>query len=100
MTHRISIDIDDDEHKYLKMCCAKLGMTIKDFVIGATIERVDACEDKWMLERWERDGTRAEIEAERNDPNRTCYEMHKLKDGNYTFNETTYSDIEKKENGI
>lgn len=48
-THRISVDIDEDEHKYLKMCCAKLGMTIKEFVIGAIILQVDAC-DKWMLD--------------------------------------------------
>jgi len=36
-THRISIDIDEDEHKYLKMCCAKLGVTIKQFVIAFLI---------------------------------------------------------------
>lgn len=85
-THRISIDIEDDEHKYLKMCCAKLGMTIKEFVIGATIDRVDSYEDKWMLERWERDGTRDEIERERNDVNRTSYELEKV-DGGFLFTE-------------
>lgn len=85
-THRISIDIDEDEHKYLKMCCAKLGMTIKEFVVSATIDKVDAYEDKWMLERWERDGTRDEIEKERSDPNRTSYELDKI-DGRFVFTE-------------
>jgi hypothetical protein len=85
-THRISIDIDDDEHKYLKMCCARLSMTIKQFVISATIDKVDAYEDKWMLERWERDGTREAIEKERNDPNRISYEMKKV-DGRFVFAE-------------
>lgn len=84
--HRISIDIEEDEHKYLKMCCAKLGMTIKEFVIGATIDKVDDYEDKWMLERWERDGTRDEIERERNDINRTSYELEKV-DGRFIFTE-------------
>lgn len=98
-THRISIDIEDDEHKYLKMCCAKLGMTIKEFVIGATIDRVDSYEDKWMLERWARDGTNEELAREKNDPDRTVYEL-KLENGAYSFNETTYSDVEKRANGL
>lgn len=93
-THRISIDIDEQEHKYLKMCCAKLGMTIKEFVIGATIDRVDAWEDKWMLERWERDGTRAEIEIEKNEPNRTVYEL-KSDNGIYSLIETTYLELKE-----
>lgn len=85
-THRISVDISEDEHKYLKMCCAKLGITIKEFVIKSTIESVDACEDKWMLERWERDGTREEIERERSDPKRISYELEKV-DGRFLFTE-------------
>lgn len=98
-THRISIDIDEDEHKYLKMCCAKLGITIKQFVISATIDKVDAYEDKWMLERWERDGTKEELAKERSDPNRAVYEL-KFEDGTYSFNETAYSDVEKRAHGL
>jgi hypothetical protein len=48
---RLSVDIDEEEYKYLKMCCVKLGMTIKDFVLKATIESVDSWEDIWMLDR-------------------------------------------------
>lgn len=95
-THRISIDIEEDEHKYLKMCCAKLGVTIKQFVIGATIEKVDDWEDKWMLERWSRDGTREELEKEASNPNRTVYEL----DTRGNFIETTYSDVERREHGL
>ena len=98
-THRISIDIDEDEHKYLKMCCVKLGMTIKQFVIDATIDRVDSYEDKWMLERWERDGTNKELERERNNPDRTVYEL-KFENGSHSINETTYSEAEKRTNGL
>jgi hypothetical protein len=91
--------MEDDEHKYLKMCCAKLGMTIKQFVTSAAIERVDDWEDKWMLERWERDGTRDEIEKERNNPERTVFELNF--DGTETsFVETTYSNVERRANGL
>ena len=94
--HRISIDIQEDEHKYLKMCCAKLGVTIKQFVTGAVIEKVDAWEDKWMLERWARDGTSEELQKEANNPNRSVYEL----DTSGNFIETTYSDVERRVNGL
>lgn len=97
--HRISIDIDEDEHKYLKMCCAKLGMTIKQFVTNATIERVDAWEDKWMLERWERDGTREQMEKEKNDPERTVFEL-KVDGSKTSFVETTFSNVKRRVNGL
>lgn len=98
-THRISIDIDEEEHKYLKMCCAKLGMTIKEFVLTATIDRVDIWEDKWMLERWERDGTKEEIDKERNNPDRTVYKLN-FANGNHSFTPTTYSAVEKRAHGL
>ena len=92
-THKISIDIEEDEHKYLKMCCAKLGMTIKQFVTSSVIERVDEWEDKWMLERWELDGTREEMERDRNDPNRVVYEVNF--DGiEPVYTKKTYSNFE------
>ncbi|MDD3471530.1 MAG: hypothetical protein PHS86_02005 [Syntrophaceae bacterium] len=49
-TQRISFDIDADEHKYLKMCCAKLGVKLKDFATKAIIEAVEAHEDHWLSE--------------------------------------------------
>jgi hypothetical protein len=85
-TQRISIDIDEEEHKYLKMCCLKLGMTIKEFAAQSIIESVDAWEDTWMLERWDKDGTREEINREMNDPNRTTYLMEKI-DGKFFVTE-------------
>lgn len=50
-TNRISIDIDEDEHKHLKMCCVKMGISIKQFVLEAVINRVDEQEDKWWIEK-------------------------------------------------
>lgn len=98
-THRISVDIDEDEHKYLKMCCAKLGMTIKEFVIKSTIESVDAWEDKWMLERWASDGTNEELEKERSNPNRKVYEIV-FDNGETLYKETTYAEVERRANGL
>lgn len=98
-THRISIDIDEDEHKYLKMCCVKLGITIKDFVINATIEQVDSWEDKWMLERWERDGIHKEIREELSNPDRIVYNLIP-NDKDTIFVEKKYSEVEKRVNGL
>ena len=50
-THRISVDIDENDHKYLKMCCVKLGVSIRQFVLEAVIDRVEEQEDKWWLEK-------------------------------------------------
>ena len=47
---RISFDMSVEDHKYLKMCCAKLGISIKDFIIKATNEAIHAQEDKWFDE--------------------------------------------------
>lgn len=52
-TQRLSFDFPTDEHKYLKMCCAKLGVSIKEFVTKAIIEKVDSHEDEWMLQQVE-----------------------------------------------
>lgn len=98
-THRISVDIDEDEHKYLKMCCARLGMTIKEFVVKATIEKVDSWEDTWMLERWEKDGTLEQLEKDRNNPDRKLYEIN-FNGDECLFTETTYRDVERKANGL
>lgn len=46
---RLSFDMDIEDHKYLKMCCAKIGVSIKDFVINATNEAVYSHEDEWLF---------------------------------------------------
>lgn len=48
---KLSFEFPVEEHKYLKMCCAKLGMSIREFVTQAIIEKVDEQEDKWMVEQ-------------------------------------------------
>jgi hypothetical protein len=46
---RLSFDMSVEDHKYLKMCCAKLGVSIKEFIIKATNEKVEAYEDEWLF---------------------------------------------------
>lgn len=48
-TQRLSFDIDQEEHKYLKMCCAKLGVSIKDFLTNAMNEKIESYEDEWLF---------------------------------------------------
>ncbi len=45
---RLSFDMSVEDHKYLKMCCAKLGVSLREFIINATNEAVYANEDKWF----------------------------------------------------
>ncbi len=50
-TKRLSFDMSEQDHTYLKMCCARLGVSIKDFIIKATNEKVVACEDIWLWQQ-------------------------------------------------
>lgn len=47
--HRISIVMDEDDHKYLKIYCAKEGVTIKDFVIKCITEKIEELEDQKLF---------------------------------------------------
>lgn len=47
--HRISIVMDEENHKYLKVCCAKLGVTIKDFVSNCINDKIEQFEDEWLF---------------------------------------------------
>jgi len=46
---RLSVDMDTEEHQYLKKCCAKLGVSVKTFVVKAVVEAVEAQEDEWLF---------------------------------------------------
>ncbi|MGL5263642.1 MAG: hypothetical protein ACRDAI_03570 [Candidatus Rhabdochlamydia sp.] len=53
MTHksRLTLDMSSDEHAYLKMACAKLGMTMREFMLLATFEKMEKIEDDWLAEK-------------------------------------------------
>lgn len=37
---RLLCEIPDHDHRELKVCCARLGMSLKDFVYTAVMEKV------------------------------------------------------------
>ncbi len=90
---QIQLEFPAEEFEFLEKCCKKLGTTIQAFIVSTVLEKVDAWEDLWMLERWEIDGTRAEIENERNDPDRIVYVIEKGE-----LKEVRYCDFIRKRN--
>lgn len=48
---RLTVDMDTDEHAYLKMACAKLGITMRQFMLLATFEKMEKIEDDWLAEK-------------------------------------------------
>ena len=59
---RLSFDMSVEDHKYIKMCCAKLGVSIKNFIIKSSIEAVYAQEDIWFDELTQREEDKEEGE--------------------------------------
>ena len=48
---RLTIDMDIDEHSYLKMACANLGITMRQFMLLATFEKMEQIEDDWLADK-------------------------------------------------
>lgn len=48
---RLTLDMDSNEHAYLKMACAKLGITMRKFMLLAAFEKIEQIEDEWLAEK-------------------------------------------------
>ncbi len=48
---RVTVDMTSDEHMCLKMACAMLGVTMKEFLIKSAFKRMEEIEDQWLTER-------------------------------------------------
>ena len=48
---RLTIDMDSMEHSYLKMACAKFGVSMRQFMLLATFEKMEKIEDEWLSEK-------------------------------------------------
>lgn len=48
---RLTLDMNSDEHSYLKMACAKLGVSMREFMLLATFEKMEQIEDEWLAEK-------------------------------------------------
>lgn len=52
---KLSIDFPADEYTYLKMACAKQGISIKDFVTNAVVQRIEDYEDELTAKKLEQE---------------------------------------------
>jgi len=40
-----------DEHMYLKMACAKIGVSMKDFLLQLAFEKIEDMEGDWLANK-------------------------------------------------
>ena len=48
---RLTLDMSLEEHMCIKMACAKLGMTMREFLLIAAFEQIEEIEDEWLAIR-------------------------------------------------
>lgn len=48
---RLTVDMNFEEHAYLKMACAKLGVAMRQFMLLATFQKMETLEDEWLAEK-------------------------------------------------
>ena len=48
---RLTVDMTPDEHMYLKMACAKIGVSMKDFLLQLAFEKIEDMEDDWLADK-------------------------------------------------
>lgn len=48
---RLTLDMSAEEHMYLKMACAKLGITMKSFLLQSAFEKMQDIEDEWISKK-------------------------------------------------
>jgi len=48
---RLTIDMDQEDHRYLKMACAKIGVTMREFLLQLAFEKMEELEDEWLADK-------------------------------------------------
>lgn len=48
---RLTVDISPEEHKYLKLAGAKLGITMRELMLSAAFKMIEDIEDQWLAEK-------------------------------------------------
>ncbi|HSX12782.1 MAG TPA: hypothetical protein VLF61_04750 [Rhabdochlamydiaceae bacterium] len=48
---RLTVDMTPDQHMCVKMASAKLGLSMKDFMISAALQKIEEIEDEWLFKR-------------------------------------------------
>ena len=48
---RLTLDMTTEEHMYLKMASAKLGVSMREFLLVAAFKHMEELEDEWLAAR-------------------------------------------------
>lgn len=48
---RLTVDMNQDEHTYLKMASAQLGVTMREFILWAAFKKMAEINDQWLSEK-------------------------------------------------
>ena len=48
---RLTVDMTPDEHTYLKMASAQLGMSMREFILVAAFQKMGEIDDEWLAEK-------------------------------------------------
>ncbi len=48
---RLTVDMSPDEHMYLKMACAKLGVSMREFLVQSAFKQIEDMEDEWFAKK-------------------------------------------------
>lgn len=48
---RLTVDMSSEEHMYLKMACAKIGITMREFMLRSAFEKMEELEDVWLAQK-------------------------------------------------
>jgi len=65
---RLTVDMTQKEHQYLKMASAKLGISMKEFVLSAAFKKMEELEDAWLVRKAEETLRRIESGEEKTIP--------------------------------
>lgn len=50
---RLTVDMSSEEHTYLKMASAQLGVSMRKFMLLAAFQKMKELEDEWLSEKAE-----------------------------------------------
>ena len=48
---RLTVDMSHNEHMYIKMACAKLGVSMREFLLRSAFEKIEGIEDEWLADQ-------------------------------------------------
>lgn len=69
---RLTVDMSAEEHMYLKMTSAGLGISMKQFILTAAFEKMENIEDAWLAEKAKETLKRLESGEEKTIPWKTA----------------------------